>query len=123
MSAYTPKAREGTWLWLLKIFAGALIIVILGVHFVINHMAAPEGLLTYADIVRYDQIPYVVAMGFIFVIVVVVHAFLGLSSIIIDLNPSESVLKVVDVGLTLAGFTAIVYGIWLLLTIAQRGAA
>jgi succinate dehydrogenase hydrophobic anchor subunit len=123
MRAYAPKAREGTWLWLLKIIAGALIIVILGVHFVINHMAAPEGLLTYADIVRYYQIPYVVAMEFIFVIVVVVHAFLGLRSIILDLNPSESILKVVDVGLTLASFTAIVYGIWLLLTIAQRGAA
>lgn len=123
MTAYTPKAREGTWLWLLKIIAGALIIVILGVHFVINHMAAPEGLLTYADIVMYYQIPYVVAMEFIFVIVVVAHAFLGLRSIILDLNPSESVLKVADFGLTLAGFTAIVYGIWLLLTIAQRGAA
>lgn len=123
MTAYTPKAREGTWLWLLKIIGGALIIVILGVHFVINHMAAPEGLLTYADIVMYYQIPYVVAMEFIFVIVVVAHAFLGLRSIILDLNPSESVLKVADFGLTLAGFTAIVYGIWLLLTIAQRGAA
>ena len=123
MTAYTPKAREGTWLWLLKIIAGALIIVILGVHFVINHMAAPEGLLTYDDIVRYYQIPYVVAMEFIFVIVVVVHAFIGLRSIVLDMNPSETVLRIVNIVLTLAGATAIIYGIWLLFTIAQRGAA
>ena len=123
MRGYTPKAREGTWLWLLKIISGALIFVILGVHFVINHMAAPEGLLTYADVVRYYQNPFVVAMELIFVIVVVVHSFVGLRSIVLDLNPSEAVLKAVDVVLVCSGTTAIVYGIWLLLTIAQRGTA
>ena len=121
MAAPTLKEREDAWLWLLKIVAGVLIIVILGVHFVMNHWAAPEGLLNYDDIVRYYQIPYIVVMEITFVVVVVIHAFIGLRSIILDLNPTETVLNAVNVILSIAGTTAIVYGIWLILRIASNG--
>jgi succinate dehydrogenase hydrophobic anchor subunit len=120
MSISTPKAREGVWLWLLKIVAGLLVFVVLGIHLVVNHMTAPEGLLTYSDVVRYYQNPIIVAMEISFLVVVVTHALVGLRSIILDLNPSDRILTLVNWLFTIAGASAIIYGTWLALVIAQR---
>lgn len=115
-----PKRLEGSGRWLIKIGAGILIVFLLGIHFVVNHLAAPGGLLTYADVVAYYQHPVVVIMEIVFLTVVIIHSFLGLRSILLDLNPSAAVLRVANGVLTLAGAGAIVYGIWLALTIASR---
>lgn len=117
----TAKKYEGTGRWLIKIIAGLSIVILLGIHFVVNHLVAPGGLLTYADVVRYYQNPIIVIMEISFLIVVVTHSFLGMRSIFLDLNPSQRVLKIIDTGLILIGIAAIVYGIWLALTIASRG--
>ncbi len=117
----TAKKFEGTGRWLIKIIAGLFIVVLLGIHFVVNHLVAPGGLLTYADVVRYYQNPIVVVMEITFLAVVVTHSFLGLRSILLDLNPSQRVLKIIDTTLLVIGFAAVSYGIWLALTIASRG--
>ena len=116
-----PKRNEGAARWLIKIVAGLFIVVLLGIHFVVNHLVAPGGLLTYADIVKYYQNPIVVIMEITFLIVVVIHSFLGLRSIILDLNPSRNVLKVTNYFLLILGEALITYGIWLALTVAGRG--
>ncbi len=116
-----PKRNEGAVRWLIKIVAGLFIVVLLGIHFVVNHLVAPGGLLTYADIVKYYQNPIVVIMEITFLIVVVIHSFLGLRSIILDLNPSRNVLKVTNYFLLILGAALITYGIWLALTVAGRG--
>ncbi|MHB1481162.1 MAG: succinate dehydrogenase/fumarate reductase transmembrane subunit [Bellilinea sp.] len=116
-----PKRNEGAARWLIKIVAGLFIVVLLGIHFVVNHLVAPGGLLTYADIVKYYQNPIVVIMEITFLIVVVIHSFLGLRSIILDLNPSRNVLKVTNYFLLILGAALITYGIWLALTVAGRG--
>lgn len=115
------KKFEGTGRWLIKIIAGLLIVVLLGIHFVVNHLVAPGGLLTYADVVRYYQNRIIVVMEITFLIVVVTHSFLGVRSILLDLNPSRRVLKWIDAGLLVSGALAVSYGIWLALTIASRG--
>ncbi len=120
MNASTPKNRENAWLWLLKIVTGLLIVAVLGVHFVINHAVAPGGLLSYHDVVAYYQNPWVVAMEIFFLVVVVSHAILGLRSILLDLDPSDGVLRVINLLFLALGAGAITYGIWLALTIAQR---
>jgi succinate dehydrogenase / fumarate reductase, cytochrome b subunit len=115
-----PKTREGTWLWLYKIIAGLLIVVFLGVHFVINHLVAPTGLLTYDDVIHYYQVPIVPIMEIGFLAFVVSHALVGLRSILLDLNPSDMVLKIVDILFWLIGSGFVVYGIWLVVVIAQK---
>jgi succinate dehydrogenase hydrophobic anchor subunit len=115
-----PKKREGTWLWLYKIVAGLLIVVLLGVHFAVNHLVAPTGLLTYDDVIRYYQAPIVPIMEIAFLVFVVSHALVGLRSILLDLNPSNRVLKIIDVFFLLLGSGSIIYGIWLVIQIAQK---
>lgn len=115
-----PKNRESTWLWLYKIAAGFLIVLLLGVHFVVNHLVAPTGLLTYEDVIRYYQVPIVPVMEVIFLTVVVSHALVGMRSILLDLNPSDRVLKAFDILFLLVGSGFILYGIWLVVVIAQK---
>src|SRR6266545_4516991 len=116
-----PKPRENVWLWLYKIVTGGLIIILLGVHLIVNHLVAPEGLLTYADVVRYYTVPIVPVMEVAFLIFVVSHALVGLRSIILDLNPPDRILRVIDVVLIAAGTVCTGYGAWLIWIIVQRG--
>ena len=120
ISTPRPKAREGAGLWLFKLFAGVLIIALLFVHFIVNHLAAPSGLLSYADVVAYYQNPWIVAMEITFLVFVVSHALVGLRSILLDLNPSDGVLRLADITFVVLGIAAVIYGIWLALTIAAR---
>jgi succinate dehydrogenase / fumarate reductase membrane anchor subunit len=117
----TPKPREGAFLWLFKIVAGILIVVLLGLHFLVNHLFAPQGLLSHAEVITYYQNPIIPAVEILFLVTVIAHSLVGLRSIILDLNPSERVLKILDILFWLAGIGFSIYGIWLALTIAQMG--
>ena len=116
----SPKHNEGIWVWLYKIVAGLLVIVVLGIHFVINHSVAPGGLLSYEDVIRYYKIPIIPIMEGFFLVIVVSHALLGLRGIVLDLNPSQGVRRVLDWIFVGFGAAAIAYGIWLLVVLANR---
>lgn len=115
-----PKPRETTGLWLYKILAGAMVVILLGVHFVVNHLVAPGGLLSYADVVRYYQVPFVPVMEIAFLFFVVSHALVGLRSILLDMNPSAGLLRIMDIVFIVAGVAFVIYGTWLVIVIAQR---
>lgn len=117
----TLKKGEGYGLWLLKIVTGALVIVLLFVHLVVNHLVATEGLLSFQEVVDYLSTPGIALMEGTFLVVVVVHALIGARSIILDLNPNTGVLRAVDVTFSLIGIVSIVYGIWLLQVIISFG--
>jgi len=109
-----------TMRWLLQAGLGILLVILLTIHLVVNHWAAPHGLLTYADVVRYYDIPGVAWMESIFLIVVTVHCLLGLHSILLDLNLSAGATRIATALFTCAGLTAIGYGVWLTRTILSR---
>jgi succinate dehydrogenase / fumarate reductase membrane anchor subunit len=116
-----PKQHETVWLWLYKLLSGVVIVVLLSVHFVVNHLVAPGGLLTYADILRYYSNPIVPVMEIAFLVFAVTHSFVGMRSIFLDLNPSPRLIRFVDWALVILGGGAIVYGTWLVLLIASGG--
>ena len=116
-----PKSGENTWLWLIKIFTGPLLIILILIHFIVNHFIAETGLLTYNDVVAYYQNPLIPIMEICFLATVVTHSLIGLRGIILDLKPSRSVLKVIDWILVIGGISAVLYGTWLALTIASKG--
>lgn len=115
------KPHEGAGLWLFKIVSGLLIIALLFLHFIVNHFLAPQGLLSWAEVIAYYNIPIIPAIEIFFLIFVVAHSLVGLRSIILDLNPSKAVTRVMDIGFWALGTVAIVYGIWLALRIAAIG--
>jgi len=117
----STKRHEGTWIWLFKIVAGLLIVVLLGIHFIVNHLVAPEGLLSYADVVAYYQNPIIPIMEIVFLALAVSHSLIGIRSIILDLNPSDKTMRSLDVAFIILGLGATLYGIWLVLVIVGRG--
>ena len=115
------RSGENTWLWLLKIATGALLVILLGIHLVVNHFIGENGLLTYADVVAYYQNPIIPVMEICFLAAVVTHSTLGIRGILLDLKPSRETLKVMDAVLTVIGVSAVVYGIWLVTVIVSKG--
>jgi succinate dehydrogenase / fumarate reductase membrane anchor subunit len=117
----TPRSGEGAGLWFLKILTGFLVIIVLIIHLIVNHLIVEGGLLTYADVVRYYQNPIIPIMEIAFLIFVVTHALMGLRSVLLDLHPSNKVLRLINYGLVVLGVGSIAYGTWLILVIVGRG--
>lgn len=115
------RSGENTWLWLLKILSGILLVILLGIHLVVNHFVAEGGLLTYADVVAYYQNPIIPIMEICFLAIVVSHSLIGLRGILLDLKPSRNVLKIIDVVFVLGGISVVAYGIWLVIVIVSKG--
>ena len=118
-----PRPGETTWLWLIKIVSGPLLVLLLILHLTVNHYlgSTSSGLMTYDDVIRYYQNPIIPAIEILFLVTVVTHCLIGLRGIILDMNPSRRVLSIVTWFLSLLGLFSVVYGIWLALTIAAKG--
>lgn len=117
-----PKSGEGTVLWLLKIITGALVIILLFVHLVVNHFTAPNGLLSYHEVAVYLSNPWIGLMESTFLVIVVSHSLIGLRSILLDLKPSRSLLSAINWVFSVVGIGSVIYGIWLIRVIVTRGA-
>ena len=118
---YGPKSNEGAWLWFIKAVTGLLVIVILFIHLIVNHFVATNGLLSYADVVRYYQNPIIPIMEIGLVAFAVSHSLIGLRGIILDLKPTRAFIGVINWLFTIIGVGAVVYGIWLIFAIVSKG--
>jgi len=116
----TPKSGEGFWLWLVKLATGPFIFILIAVHFIVNHTAS-TGLLQYTQVLTYYQIWVVPIMEALFLALVVTHSLLGLRSIILDMHPTETVLKFINWLFLFVGIVAFVYGLWLITRIVSSG--
>lgn len=118
-----PRPGENTWLWLIKIVTGPLLLIVLGLHLTVNHYmgSLATGLMTHDDVIQYFQNPIIPAIEILFLVTVVTHSLLGLRGILLDMNPSRSVLKIVTWLLVILGVSSVTYGTWLALTIASLG--
>jgi succinate dehydrogenase / fumarate reductase membrane anchor subunit len=117
-----PRPREGTWLWLAKVISGVMVFALLLIHLIVNHLVAQGGLLSYADVLNYYAHPLIPLIEGVFLIFVVTHALLGLRGIILDLEPSPTIARGLDLLFSTIGIGAIAYGLWLLQTLAARAA-
>ena len=115
-----PKSGENSWLWLIKIVTGPLLVVLLLIHLIVNHFIGQKGLLTYADVIAYYKNPIIPIMEICFLATVVAHSLIGLRGIILDLKPTRSTLKAIDWVLVVGGILAVSYGTWLVVVIANK---
>lgn len=106
-------------MWLVQAITGILLVPILLLHMVAHHFVVEGGLRDFQQVVDYISNPAIFGITIIFLIVVTIHAALGLRAIIVDLRPSASVRRVVNWVLIIASVAAIIYGIWLEITIAN----
>src|SRR5690349_3671922 len=88
------RPGENTWIWLIKIATGPLLIIVLILHFTVNHYLGSRatGLMTYEDVIQYFQNPLIVAIEILFLVTVVTHSLIGFHGILLDLHPSSKIL-------------------------------
>jgi succinate dehydrogenase / fumarate reductase membrane anchor subunit len=112
------RDRSGS-LWLMQAFSGLLLVGLLGVHMIAHHFIVEGGLRDYQQVLDYVSNPIVFTLEVLFVIFGVVHALLGVQSIITDLRPSAGTLRAVEWILRIVGLIAIGYGIYLAIALQR----
>jgi succinate dehydrogenase cytochrome b556 subunit len=116
------RERASSWSWILQAFTGALLVVLLGLHMVVQHFVVTGGLRRYQQVVQYISNPFLFLLEIAFLIVVTWHALLGVRAIILDLGLKPATERKVTAFLAVVGVLTVAYGIWLSATIVTQGA-
>lgn len=106
------RDRSGS-MWLVQAISGILLVALLGIHMVVHHFVVEGGLRDFQQVMDYVANPIVMVMEILFVIFAIIHALLGVRSILIDLRPSAGAMRVIEWGLRVVALVAISYGIYL----------
>ena len=114
-----PVHFSTTLRWFTQSALGVLLLFLLGIHLVVNHLVAPHGLLSYADVVNYYDVPGIAILEIIFLIVVTAHCLLGVHSIMLDLALSSTTMRVLTWMLLGIGLVIVAYGIRLTWIVAS----
>jgi succinate dehydrogenase hydrophobic anchor subunit len=98
------------------------LLVLVTVHMVAHHFVVQEvgGLRTYRQVLRYIANPWIFAIESIFLVVVTIHAMLGLRSVLFDLGLSVSMKRWLNRGLVMLGILTVAYGFVLIGVLASR---
>jgi succinate dehydrogenase / fumarate reductase membrane anchor subunit len=115
------RERSSSWSWILQAFTGVMLVVLLGLHMVVQHFVVQGGLRNYQQVVQYISNPFVFLLEVAFLIVVTWHALLGVRAIILDLGLKPKTERRWTAVLTVIGLAMITYGIWLSATIVSQG--
>lgn len=107
-------------LWTWHIGAGAVILVLLGLHMTVMHLdafvrvfnATPEEPIHWANVVARGRsvfflVSYVLLLG-----AALFHGFYGLRNIVFELNPAAALKKAVNGVLVAGGIALFVVGTW-----------
>ena len=121
MNKPLTRERASSWSWILQALTGALLIVLLGMHIVVQHFVVEGGLRDYQQVVAYLSNPFVFLLEVAFLITVTWHALLGVRAIILDLGLTPATEHKLSTTLTVIGVMAVAYGIWLSATIVSQG--
>lgn len=110
-----PFAQEPkkSWTWYWQVFTGIALLLLLGLHFIANHFIVKGGLRDFADVVSYLRNPIVLVLEVLFLVVVTIHAMLGVRAIVLDFGISERAEKLLAQALTVVGVLTVGYGLWL----------
>jgi succinate dehydrogenase hydrophobic anchor subunit len=114
-SMENPFAQEPkkSWTWYWQVFTGIALLLLLGLHFIANHFIAKGGLRDFADVVSYLRNPIILVFEVLFLVVVTIHAMLGVRSIVLDFGISDRAEKRLAQALTVVGVLTVGYGLWL----------
>lgn len=112
--------RDHTWWW--TVGTGTALLVLVAVHMIANHFVVAEvgGLRTYHQVLAYIGHPVILVSESLFLIVVTIHAMLGLRSVLLDVAMGPRTRRRLDAGLWVLGSVTVAYGLGLLLTLASR---
>jgi succinate dehydrogenase hydrophobic anchor subunit len=86
-----------------------------------HHFVVEGGLRNFEQVIDYISNPAIFGITILFLIVVTIHALLGLRAVILDMSLAPGTVRVVNWVLLIVGIAAVVYGIWLEIAIINYG--
>ena len=115
-----PSTRSRSWRW--TAITGVALLALVTIHMVAHHFVVGSigGLRTYAQVLDYIGTPVIFVIEGVFLVVVTVHAMLGLRSVLLDFGLTERRRRLVGRGLVALGIVTISYGFVLLGALASR---
>jgi succinate dehydrogenase / fumarate reductase membrane anchor subunit len=116
------RERASSWSWILQAFTGIMLVVLLGLHMIVQHFVVKGGLRDYQQVVQYLSNPFVFLLEIAFLFIVTWHALLGVRAILLDLGLKPVTERRVTAILSIVGLIVVAYGIWLSATIIAQGA-
>ena len=107
-------------LWTWHIGAGAVILVLLGLHMTVMHLdafvrvfnATPEEPIHWANVVARSRMAFFLVSYVLLLGAALFHGFYGLRNIVFELNPGAGAKKAVNGLLVFAGVALFVVGTW-----------
>ena len=125
MASDAPAAERGidrSRIWRATAMSGVGVLVLVTVHMIAHHFVVDEigGLRTYGQVLDYIANPVILAIECLFLVVVTIHAMLGLRSVLFDLGLSDRAKRLASRGLTALGVLTIAYGFALIGVLASR---
>jgi len=125
MAVQTPSgsgagSRSRSWRW--TAWSGVALLVLVTVHMVAHHFVVERvgGLRTYHQVLEYIGNPWIFTIEAIFLVVVTIHAMLGLRSVVLDLGLSAPMKRWLERGLVVLGVLTVAYGFILIGVLASR---
>ena len=118
----TEGGVRQTLVWRATAFSGVALIVLITVHMVAHHFVVQGtgGLRSYRQVLEYVANPAIFTIELLFLVVVTVHAMLGLRSVLFDLATGERARVWISRALVVLGVLTVAYGIALIVTLASR---
>lgn len=118
----TERRGRETLVWRATASTGVALVALVVVHMVAHHFVVQGtgGLRSYLQVLEYVANPVIFAIELLFLVVVTVHAMLGLRSVLFDLATGERARAWISRGLMLLGVVTVAYGVLLIVTLASR---
>lgn len=118
----TERRGRETLVWRATASTGVALVALVVVHMVAHHFVVQGtgGLRSYRQVLEYVANPVIFAIELLFLVVVTVHAMLGLRSVLFDLATGERARAWISRGLMLLGVVTVAYGVLLIVTLASR---
>jgi succinate dehydrogenase hydrophobic anchor subunit len=109
-------------IWRATASTGIALVVLISVHMVAHHFVVrgTGGLRSYQQVLEYVANPVIFTIELLFLVVVTVHAMLGLRSVLFDLATEERARVWISRGLAVLGVVTVAYGVTLIVTLASR---
>jgi succinate dehydrogenase hydrophobic anchor subunit len=120
VEAYRRGRSARLWHWTAG--TGMALVVLATMHIVAQHFIVHQkgGLRTYGEVLSYIGNPVIFVLEAAFLVVVTIHAMLGVRGVLGDLDLSPVTRRRIDRGLWVLGTATVGYGMALLITLAVR---
>jgi succinate dehydrogenase hydrophobic anchor subunit len=118
----TAPGRRQTLVWRATASTGVALVLLITVHMVAHHFVVQGtgGLRSYRQVLEYIANPVIFTIELLFLVVVTVHAMLGLRSVLFDLATGQRARAWISRALVVLGVVTVAYGVTLIVTLASR---